>query len=76
MSVWTSSRYSVGGAQNVVMPLREIVSRMRSASGLPMFMSTTVAPCCHWPKSFPQAALAQPMSDTVQWTSPSRRSCQ
>jgi len=22
MSVWTSSRYSVGGAQNVVMPLR------------------------------------------------------
>ena len=31
---------------------------------------------CNWPNSPPQAAFAQPVSVTVQWRSPGRRSCQ
>ena len=41
-----------------------------------MFHMTTAAPTIHWPNSFPHAAFAQPVSETVQWMSSGVRSCQ
>ena len=57
-------------------PSRPMSLRCRSASNPSASWRTMAAPACQGAKRTPHAALAQPVSESVQWTSSARRSIQ
>jgi len=66
----------VGGAQKDVTPYLSIARNSPSASNRPgVSHCITAAPTIICPKSFPHAAFAQPVSETVQCRSFSVNPC-
>src|ERR1700676_2044876 len=71
-SSWISMRHTVGGAQNVVMPQRAIVSRSPFALNRRWLTMKIVACAIHGEKKQLQACLAQPGDEMLRCTSPGR----
>ena len=56
----------IGGAQKLVIPARAIMPRVFCGSNLAPALTKICAPMIHCPNRQPQAALAQPVSVSVQ----------
>src|SRR5271169_643680 len=69
-SSWISMRQTVGGAQNVVTPQREIASSRPLALKRGWLSINTVAAAFHGAKKQLQACLAQPGEEMLRWMSP------
>jgi hypothetical protein len=69
-SSWISMRQTVGGAQNVVTPQREIALSRPLALKRGWFSMNTVAVAFHGAKKQLQACLAQPGEEMLRWMSP------
>src|SRR5215213_4819927 len=65
-SSWISRRQTVGGAQNVVTPQRNMASRRLLASKRGWLTANTVAPAFQGANTELQACLAQPGEETFR----------
>ena len=69
-------RHTVGGAQNVVTPVRSMACSNGCAANRAWFTTSTVASAFHGAKTLLHACFAHPGEDTLRWMSPGWRPIQ